>query len=262
MLTTTDIPPGGEGKIEVTFNSEGKKGPQKKSVTVESNDSRNPRATLHVSANIEVVFGFEEYGLNLGKVKKGQTVSRTTSLVVKDKSVFNTIKLTSSSPFVTAKLLNSSPVDSGPISVEITTKEGLPVGRIDATITAQAGNPPTLQATLPLRGGVVGDIEITPEYMQFRVDTVKKDAPEPKQVIKVNAIEAGAQVHLLDIQDKDQRLKFKVDTLAAGKQYEISVTPRASVRTEKKNVGGTVTVKTDDKDQPIVSIPYSIYFAQ
>jgi hypothetical protein len=47
------IPPGGEGKIEVTFNSHRRKGMQKKSITITTNSVPNT-TTLNIKANVVV----------------------------------------------------------------------------------------------------------------------------------------------------------------------------------------------------------------
>ncbi|MGH2575770.1 MAG: DUF1573 domain-containing protein [Ignavibacteria bacterium] len=44
--------PGEKGKVKVTFNTEGRSGINEKTITVESNDARNPRKTLSIKCNI------------------------------------------------------------------------------------------------------------------------------------------------------------------------------------------------------------------
>jgi len=260
VLTNTDIPPGGEGKIEVTFDSSHKKGQQKKSVTVESYDPRNPRASLNVSALVEVVFGFDEYALNMGKIRKGQSVSRTTILLTKDPSIIKTIKFTSTSPYITANLSNTLGAEKGRVNVEVTATSEMPVGRIDATITARTGDRSALETTLPIRGGVVGNVEISPEFLQFHIDSSKSNSKSAKQIIKVISVVDEARLHLLGINDADQRLAFHVDTLLAEKQYEISVTPKPMALGARQHVSGAIVITTDDKEQPVTTVTYSIFF--
>jgi len=263
VLTNTDIPPGGEGKIEVTFDSSHKKGQQKKSITVESNDPRNPRASLDVSALVEVVFGFEEYNLDMGKIRKGESVSKTATLLVKDPSIIKTIKFTSSSSYITANLSKTpagSGTEKGRLNVEVSGTSAMPVGRISATITARAGDRSVLEATLQIMGAVTGDVDISPEAVRFFMDTLKNDSKFAKQIIRVTSNVDEARLHLLDIKDADQRLTFHIDTLRAEKQYEISMTPKPTALGARKNVTGAVTITTDNKDRPVTSVPYSIIF--
>jgi hypothetical protein len=261
VLTNTDIPPGGEGKIEVTFDSGGKKGQQKKSITVESDDPRSPRASLNVSALVEVEFGFEEYSLDMGKIRKGQPFSKMATLLAKHPSIIKTIKFTSSSPYITARQSNTPATEKGRLNVEVSGTSDMPIGRFRATITARAGNRSESEATLQIMGAVVGNVEISPEVVQFHMDTSKNDAKSAKQILRVISTIDEARLHLLGISDADQRLTFHVDTLLAEKRYEISMTPKPAVLGARQNVSGAVTITTDDKEQPVMSVPYSIYFS-
>lgn len=265
MLTSTDIPPGGEGKIEVTFDSSHKKGLQKKSVTVESNDPSNPRKSLQISALIEVVFGFEQSVQDFGRSRRGEPVSITTTLLVKDPSIRNTVTFVSSSPHITATLAKApagSASENGKLTVEVKGSSDMPVGKINATLTARAGVSSVADAGIQIQGTVVGNVEVTPDRVQFHVDTSKADAKPVKQVIKVVSTEDGAQIHILDIKDVDQRLKFHVDTLLADKQYEISLTPLQAVMRARQNVSGAITITTDDKEQPATFVSYYVSFGR
>jgi len=265
VLTSTDIPPGGEGQIEVTFDSSHKTGQQKKTVTVESSDPRNPRASLQISALIEVVFGFEQSVLDFGRIRKGQPVSISTTLLAKDPSITKTITFTSSSPHITANLAKApagSGSEKGRLTIEVNGSPEMPSGKLNATLTARAGAGSVADATIQIQGTVIGNVDITPDRVQFHIDTSKADAKPVKQVIKVVSTEDGAQIHILDIKDVDQRLKFHVDTLLADKQYEISLTPQPAVMKARQNVSGAFTITTDDKEQPVTPVTYWISFGR
>jgi hypothetical protein len=265
VLTDTDIPPGGEGKIEVTFDSSNKKGQQRKTITVESNDSRNPKVSLHVSALIEVEFGFQENSLNVGKLRKGQPFSRTATLLAKDQSLIKDIQFTSSSPYVTANPANTPAgggAEKGRLTVEVTVGAEMPVGRINATITARTRNQPPAQASLQIMGAVIGNVDVTPESIHFYIDTSKNDSGPVKQVIKVVSTVDAARLRLIEIKDADQRLAFRVDTVLAGKEYEITVTPLPAALNAGQDVAGVVTIITDDKEQPVTSVTYGLIFAR
>ncbi len=265
MLTDTDIPPGGEGKIEVTFDSKHKTGQQKKSITVESNDPKNPRATLNITAFVEIVFGFEQYSLDVGRVRKGKQVSISTSMIVKDPSIAKTVAFTSSSPQFSAKVVQAVPGSGstpGRLTIEVHGTSDIPVGRINAALTARAGDGATPDATLPITGTVVGNVDITPEAVQFFVDTSKTNSESVKQVVKVISTVDGAQVHILSVKDVDQRLMFHVDTLVADKQYEVTLVPIPAVMKARTNVSGAITITTDDKEQPETPVTYWISFGR
>jgi len=265
VLTDTDIPPGGEGKIEVTFDSKNRKGQQRKTITVESNDPRYPTVSLHVSALIEIDFGFQENSINVGKIRRGEPVSKTAKLIVKDQSLIDDILFTSTSPHVTAKLavppVGGEAVESR-LTVDITVGAEMPVGRINATITARTPKLPSAQATLSVMGAVIGNVDVTPESIHFYIDTSKNDSEPVKQIIKIVSTVEEGRLRLVEIKDADQRLAFRVDTVLAGRQYEITVTPLPAALDARQNVSGAVTIITDDKEQSTMSVTYGIIFAR
>ncbi len=263
MLTVTDIPPGGEGKIEVTFDASHKKGDQKKSITVESNDPRSPRSILGISAFVEVLFGFDESNLDLGRFLRGQSISKTAVLIVKDQSLIKSITFTSTSPYITAKLTKSPEVsdpDPSRLIVEISSKPDIPIGPLNASITAHAAGDSALEASLPVAGKALGSIDITPDYIQFLVDTTGANPKPGKQTISIVTTADDGKVHLLGVKESNQWLTCKADTVQAGKKYEITLMPKPTTLRARQNVSGTITIKTDDAKQPSTNISYYIYF--
>jgi hypothetical protein len=209
------------------------------------------------------MFGFEEYSLNMGKIRKGQSVSKMAALLVKDPSIIKTIEFTSSSPYITANLSKTPAgpgAEKGRLNVEVSGTSEMPVGRINATITARAGDRPVSEAILQIAGAVVGNVDISPEVVQFHMDTSKNDSKSAKQIIRVISTVDEARLHLLGIKDADQRLTFHIDTLLVDKQYEISMIPQPAVLRARQNVSGAVTITTDDKERPVTSVPYNIFF--
>ena len=59
VVSATELPPGGEGKIEVKVSTRGRKGKLAKTITVESNDPKTPRFLLKVHGQVEVLAGFD-----------------------------------------------------------------------------------------------------------------------------------------------------------------------------------------------------------
>ena len=60
-----EIPSGGTGPIEVTFDTRGFLGTGSKTIMVSSNDKRNPTSTLQITYNIERLLGFERAFIRL-----------------------------------------------------------------------------------------------------------------------------------------------------------------------------------------------------
>jgi hypothetical protein len=64
-IKTKQIAPGEKGDLEVTFDTTGRRGQNRKAITIISNDSSNPRAQIEVAANIESLLALEPFFVRL-----------------------------------------------------------------------------------------------------------------------------------------------------------------------------------------------------
>lgn len=261
-MTETDIPPGGEGKIEVTFDSSHKKGKQAKTVTVESNDPTNPKATLHISLVIEVEFDFETPALSFGRVRKGESVSKTAVLLIKNLSKRNLLTLNSQSSHIAARIVESSGGDEGHVNVEITVKPGMPPGPLNETVFAELSDGSYPAAKLQIAGTVIGNVEANPETVHFTVDTSRTAADQTEQKVQVSGAQNGSAFRLLDVKDFKNLLAIDIDTLAAGERYVVRAKPNANALKLENNASGEIRILTDDSEQPSVLVRYSITIAR
>jgi len=76
LLSQTDIPPGGQARLEATFSAGQRKGAFRKSISVFSNDPASP-LTLHIKGTLEPLLAIEPEVLDFGIVRMGQEVRRT-----------------------------------------------------------------------------------------------------------------------------------------------------------------------------------------
>ena len=259
-MTETDIPPGGEGIIEVTFDTGRKKGKLKKTITVESNDPAKPKATLHVSALIEVEFGFEAHSLDMGRIHKGESSTKTAVLLFKDSSKRDLLELSSSKDHIVTRSTGSSSDNESRIDVEVTVGPDTPPGRLNETITAKLSDGSYPAASLRIAGIVVGNVEVSPETMRFTVDTSRTAANQSEQRVRVVSTQDGALLRLLSVEDTKKLLVIEVDTTVPGDQYVISARPSDDALVLKRNTSGEIKIQTDDPDQPDMRIRYSIVF--
>ncbi len=81
MLSAKQIAPGESGQIEVTVKAE-TDGPLNKSVTVQSNDPRQPRVMLIIKAVIVPEFSLSERTIYFGTVPKGQAATKEIIITV------------------------------------------------------------------------------------------------------------------------------------------------------------------------------------
>ena len=75
-LGKSEIPAGGSGPIEVTFDTQGFPGAGNKTITVSSNDQQNPTSTLEITYNIERLLALERVFLRLETERGTDRVER------------------------------------------------------------------------------------------------------------------------------------------------------------------------------------------
>ncbi|MBN1297091.1 DUF1573 domain-containing protein [bacterium] len=92
LVTTSDVPPGGEGTIDVTFDTRNRSGKSRKSITVHTNDPANRRIKLMVSAELEELLAPSPKRLWFDRITDRHPVTRTCSL---DGSRLDTVSIKS-----------------------------------------------------------------------------------------------------------------------------------------------------------------------
>jgi hypothetical protein len=76
MVSGNKIPPGDNGEIRVEFNTIGRRGPQKVSVDVSTNDPRNPFIKLTIAATIQTGIKITPNRIWIDDIGQGKTVTR------------------------------------------------------------------------------------------------------------------------------------------------------------------------------------------
>lgn len=260
VLTDKDIPPGGEGKIEVTFDSKHKKGQQKKTITVESNDPKKPKATLFMTGLVEVQFGFNRTNLNIGRIRKGEPFSKTVVLLLKDASKKNLLEVSTQSPKIMVNTVKSSQNQDGQIEVNITLKQDVQAGKLNEKIIAKLSDSSYPASNLRITGTVIGNVDVIPGIVRFSIDTSLSFAEQPELTVKVVSAKEGFKFRMLKVEDPRNRLTFQIDTLVVDEKFEIRIKPHEDVVSKRKNLSGEIKIYTDDTAQPEISIYYNVLF--
>lgn len=261
MITAADIPPGGDGEISVTLKTERKRGSQMKTVTVTSNDPKNPTTRLQIKAFIEIQFDFEGYSLSMGTMPQDSTKTKVTYLMVKDTSQAKVDRVEANSEFVHVKELKDIEFSDGyyRVPIEVTVTPGYSPGNFRAVVTAYPTNNKDRASRLTVIGEILGDVIIDPDKLAFTV----YDSPEkPNDVEKKVLIRYKSKTEPLEITDvRDQRsyLDLSLDTLKSGAQYELIAKVKDEYIVSTNNYSGYIILKTNDPDEKDVRIRYQIY---
>ncbi len=127
VVSSTEIPPGGEGKIEVKISStERASGRISKTIVVNSNDPNNPVYRLKLSADVETLLGLDPQMLDVGMLTKGTESNHTIKLTGKlAKRVKITNWSTDNSEMVGARIKRFDEVDGLEVTVKAPATDGI-----------------------------------------------------------------------------------------------------------------------------------------
>ena len=82
MLSAKSIKPGQSGQIEASVKTEGVAGKINKTITVVSNDPRQPQVQLTITALVEQEFPLSDQSLYFGAVPKGKEVVKELTITI------------------------------------------------------------------------------------------------------------------------------------------------------------------------------------
>ena len=96
------LAPGEESYLDVTFNPQGKRGNQRKSITFKTNDPTNPTQAIYVTARIKSIWDFQPAKIQFS-VQNGvyNNSEAKFDIVNNSKETLSVLKITSSNPNVT-----------------------------------------------------------------------------------------------------------------------------------------------------------------
>ena len=71
MASSKEIPPGGEGRINVDYKTSSKIGPKTQTISVHTNDPEQGVVKLQLKMDIRAVLAMDPYRMRFGRLKKG-----------------------------------------------------------------------------------------------------------------------------------------------------------------------------------------------
>lgn len=211
VAKTKEIAPGGTGQIDVTFDTSARRGANRKSITIISNDPSSPRTQLEVAVNVESLLAFEPFFVRLNP-EYGEEQVRETWLVG---------KLVDQ-----AKISISEQNDDKDVSVELAEKtegdkkisglrfklKGKKVGYGSGRVTVTTGIEKPNQLVLRYSWNVKGNIRVLPTQLYF--DDKRPEARE--RMLKVSSSKPNFKLREAKIESGPFKANIEKAAAAAG----------------------------------------------
>ena len=150
MPENSELEPGESTNLNVSFNSKGRMGAQKKLVRIETNDPENPQQIITIKANVVAegnkladmpVLDFSETQYDFGTIEEGKVVEHTFKFQNSGKATLNISDIKTSCGCTAALVSNDKigPGEVGTLKVELDTKNRK--GKMSRTITITSNDP-------------------------------------------------------------------------------------------------------------------------
>jgi hypothetical protein len=155
LLSAKQVAPGDSGQIEVTWKTESS-GRATKSVEVFSNDPRQPRVVLNVTAVIEPEFVLSESFIYFGKAPGGKPLTRELLITAAPGKTTKVISAQSSDPNVEVRL-EPVPGDARKTKLVALRKAAAKPGYHFGMITLKTSSTLKPELKITVRGMVAGN---------------------------------------------------------------------------------------------------------
>jgi len=249
LASAEQIPPGGEGKIDVTFKIGTRAGKQQKTIIVATNDPAQKSVQLTVSADVKVVLNLEPTRVNFGSIqKKAKPAPQYLSLTGSDAGKVKITSIKSENRSIKIETNNKGFEGDQNKKVKVTVQPGIKVGKFREQISVNTDHESLKELSFYVYGEVIGNIEVTPKYLSF--GTIEHGKPIEGKV-SVKALE-DAKFKVVGVQSTIPELKTEIETVKKGKEYIVHVSVQEDFAGDV--LKGNLTIQTDDKEEEKIEI--------
>jgi Protein of unknown function (DUF1573) len=239
--------PGEESDIAVSFDTRTDRGPATRTITVISNDPAHQQLDLTMRGDVKVQVEASPSLVMFERVSRGVEQSEKVRLTdeMPDRT-FRVGTITNSSPYITVAA-QAIPGAKPGAELKITLLKTAPAGPIADLIKVNTNRVPV---EIPVSGTVLGDINVNPPQVSFGI--VPHHASALRFVRLTNS--GNHPVKVTGISSNNSSVVAAVEPVKTGREYKIEVhlvpnTPDGVLR-------GMLAIKTDDPHQQDVQVPF------
>ena len=249
MATAKEIPPGGEGKIDVTFKTGGGSGGKReKHISVTTNDPDNKNISLAITTIVVEKVGISPERLNFSQVKKGKEHVLYASISGEDKDTTKLTGFDSPNPSITVEINPKGYDGNKDQQIKVTLLPTMRIGRFFERVMLHTDHKDFKDIALNVIGEVTGDVSLLPSQLHFGLFQGGKPVD---RVMTVKAIE-DITFKILEVKSTVPEVTTSVETVLDGKEYRIHA--HLSDTFAGDSPRGTLTIKTDLKNDGIFEV--------
>ncbi len=247
------IPPGGEGGVKVTFDTETLRGRRSKSVRIVTNDPRENRMRLRVTASIMSDLEIRPRRIYFGRVDVDSKIEKDLKLIAREPEKVKIESLETSSEYITAELVEEEVDGEKRRSIRITLLEEAPIGRINEKLTVKTNIENMEEIIIPLQGRKLGDIQADPERIRFGDFT--PDAGYEKTINIIS--KSGKDFEITSAESSDPNVTVDYSKSPEG-GYDL--TAKLKEDFAERFLRGFITIETNRDNQSKFKVHFQGYF--
>jgi hypothetical protein len=232
--------------VKARLNLKGRRGAQRKSITIESNDPSSPRFPLWMTGTAIIEIGMDPGFVNFGQVVTDKPISRHTTLLSRDPSV-TIVSVSGGSPDFDAVVLNDT--NGLARNVKITAKMPLSQGFHRATYVVTTTHPttPTLNLSVSL---------LVPEPVYVIPRSIVLRGTHPDGLSRAMIVRPGSDrtFDVLGVKVPDERITSEIIPIGRG-NYRIVL---SGLPVSKELNGSFVEIETSLPGFENVRVPIHV----
>ncbi len=249
MASAKEIPPGGEGKIDVTFKTgAGSTGKREKHITVTTNDPEQKTVNLTVSTEIVEKIGISPNRVNFNQVKKGKEHVRYASVSGEDKDKTKLTGSESSNPNIKVEISPKGFDEDRYRQIKVILMPTIRAGRFFERVTIHTDHQDMKDIQLDVIGDVTGEVAVMPNQLHFGLF---QKGNQIERVIVLKATE-DTIFKVLEIKSTIPEITTSIETVEAGRQYRLHAQLKEGFAGD--SLKGSLIITTDLKEDSIIEI--------
>lgn len=249
VASAKEILPGQRGAIKADFRTSKRKGKQRKTIQVHSNDPDEPQIELDITGVIKTEVALEPEFLYFGEVDKGETVTKTLKLTQIGEQELKLNRVEVDGEYFANHVSSLEGERHRAFQIDVVLKTDAPVGRFADVITLHTNLRKRPRIDVPLYGAVMGRIRVKPQMLSF--GTLRKGSVVANRLEVVSADHNGFDV--VRVVPSPPFISAEVTRANGGKLYEITLKIDDNVPVGR--VAGEIHIFTDDPDESLIKVP-------
>jgi hypothetical protein len=253
------IPPGGKGKVVAGIDTSDFQGAISKTVTVLSNDPKNPQLELTVKVKVITHIIAKPGRARFVYVQTLEPGTITQTLWAPDfPEEFRVLEARSPYPFLKASVREAKENEKDPDGVgrqwkvDLTIQPDAEVGPLREFLVIVTNHPKQKEVRIPISGFVRPLMHATPEEIELGEFEVSSETPLETEVVLVNF--GNDPIEVTEVESDRKGVSAEALATELGRRFKIVVKVLPEVG--KGEIRGVLKVKTSSPKKPVYEIPY------